>query len=55
MSRIYMNYEDIIKNEPVVIDFLTKKSTCFSVTTVIKNLIHNYHLSLTTACNYSHL
>lgn len=34
--RIYMNYEDIIKNEPVVIDFLAKKSNCFSVTTVIK-------------------
>ena len=31
-----MNYEDIIKNEPVVIDFLAKKSNCFSVTTVIK-------------------
>ena len=31
-----MNYEDIIKNEPVVIDFLPKKSTCFSVTSVIK-------------------
>ena len=34
--RIYVNYEDIIKNEPVVIDFLTKNSDCFSVTTVIK-------------------
>ena len=34
--RIYLNYENIIKNEPVVIDFLTKKSNGFSVTTVIK-------------------
>ena len=46
MSRIYMNYEDIIKNEPVVIDFLTKKihllfsyyrnkKTLFTITTCL--------------------
>lgn len=35
-NRIYVNYEYIIKNEPAVIDFLTKNSDCFSVTAVIK-------------------
>lgn len=34
--RTYIEYEDIIKNEAVIIDFLTKKSDCFSVTVIIK-------------------
>lgn len=34
--KIYVNYEDIVKNEPIIIDFLTKNSDYFSVTTVIK-------------------
>lgn len=36
LHKIYVNYEDIVKNEPIIIDFLTKNSDYFSVTTVIK-------------------
>lgn len=34
--RIKINYEDLVKNESEIIDFLIKNSDCFSVTAVIK-------------------
>lgn len=36
LHKINLNYEDIVKKEPVIIDFLTKNSDCFSVTVIIK-------------------
>ena len=35
-DRIYLNYDDIVKEESVVIDYLAKNSDRFSVTAVIK-------------------
>ena len=50
--KIYVNYEDIVKNEPTIIDFLTKNSNYFSFTTVIEKPysqlppVFNYDLEL---------
>lgn len=35
-DRIYLNYDDIVKEESVVVDYLAKNSDRFSVTAVIK-------------------
>lgn len=36
VHRVYINYEDVIKYEPVVLDFLIKHSDCFSVNVVMQ-------------------
>ena len=52
LHKIYVSYEDIVKNEPTIIDFLTKNSNYFSFTTVIKKPysqlppVFNYDLEL---------
>lgn len=35
-DRIYLNYDDVVKEESVVVDYLAKNSDRFSVTAVIK-------------------
>lgn len=54
-DRIYLNYDDIVKEESVVVDYLAKNSDRFSVTAVIKDLIHNCLSILIMVYNYNRL